>query len=59
MDEQLNQAYEHIKQGETEQALALLEPYIPANRDSDDAWWLYANAVTDSAKKRNALNNIL
>jgi hypothetical protein len=59
MDEQLNQAYEHIKQGETEQALALLEPYIRANRDSDDAWWLYANAVADSAKKRNALNNIL
>jgi hypothetical protein len=59
MDEHLNQAYELIKQGNKEQALALLEPFIRANRDNEDAWWLYANAVDDPAKKRNALNNIL
>lgn len=59
MDEQLNQVYELIKQGKTEEAIAELEPFIRANRDNDDAWWLYANAVDDPARKRNALNNIL
>ena len=59
MENQLNEAYELIKQGETERAIALLETIIRANRDSDDAWWLYANAVDDPDRKRNALNNIL
>jgi hypothetical protein len=59
MDNELNEAYELIKQGETERAIAILETYIRTNRDSDDAWWLYANAVDDPDRKRNALNNIL
>ncbi|MDQ7027225.1 MAG: hypothetical protein Q9P44_16895 [Anaerolineae bacterium] len=59
MDFELNQAYDLIKQGDTERAIAILETYIRANRDSDDAWWLYANAIEEPDTKRNALNNIL
>ena len=59
MEEQLNQAYEYIKAERNSEALALLEPLIRADRDNDDAWWLYANATDDEAAKRNALRNIL
>lgn len=59
MDYELNQAYDLIKEGDIERAIAMLETYIRSNRDSDDAWWLYANAVDDPDRKRNALNNIL
>lgn len=59
MEAQLNQAYELIKDGRTDEALPLLENVIRDNRDNDDAWWLYANAINDRDAKRNALNNIL
>jgi hypothetical protein len=59
MEEQLNRAYELIKAERFEEARNLLEPFIRANRDNADVWWLYANATEDPAAKRNALQNIL
>lgn len=59
MEDQLNRAYDLIKNGQTDEALPMLEAIIRDDRDNDDAWWLYANAVDDPEAKRNALNNIL
>lgn len=59
MNEQLNHAYDLIKQGETQEAIEIIEPIIRADRDNEDAWWLLANATSDSNAKRNALNTVL
>lgn len=59
MSEQLDSAYNLIKQGQKQEAIDLLEPLIRADRDNEDAWWLLANASDDSSAKRNALNNVL
>ncbi|MEL6403773.1 MAG: hypothetical protein AAFR81_05370 [Chloroflexota bacterium] len=58
-NEQLQQAYQLIQAGEKEQAIALLEPLIRADRENDDAWWLLANATDDTDAKRNALTNVI
>ena len=59
MSEQLDSAYDLIKQGQQQEAIDLLEPLIRADRNNEDAWWLLANATEDPSAKRNALNNVL
>ncbi len=59
MNEQLNRAYDLIKQGDTQEAIEIIEPIIRADRDNEDAWWLLANASSDASAKRNALNTVL
>lgn len=59
MNEQLNHAYDLIKQGQTQEAIEIIEPIIRNDRDNEDAWWLLANATQDIDAKRNALNNVL
>ncbi|MGJ3240386.1 MAG: tetratricopeptide repeat protein [Anaerolineae bacterium] len=55
----LQRAYQLIQAGNRQEAIALLEPIIRANRDNEDAWWLLANATDEPIAKRNALNNVL
>ena len=59
MNEQLNHAYDLIKQGQVQEAIDIIEPIIRNDRDNEDAWWLLANATEDVDAKRNALNNVL
>lgn len=59
MNEQLNHAYDLIKQGKIQEAIDIIEPIIRSDRNNEDAWWLLANATEDIDAKRNALNNVL
>jgi tetratricopeptide (TPR) repeat protein len=59
MKAELDRAYALIKAGQTEEALAILEVIIQENPQSEDAWWLLANATNDNDAKRNALNNLI
>ena len=59
MSEQLDHAYDLIKQGEAQGAIDVIEPLIRAEPDNEDAWWLLANATSETEAKRNALNNVL
>lgn len=55
----LQQAYALIKQGEREQAVAILKRIIQLKPDEANAWWLLANAVTDPTQQRIALERTL
>jgi hypothetical protein len=55
----LDRAYDLIKEGNVQAAVALLEPIIRNDRENGDAWWLLANATDDPATQQNALNNVL
>jgi tetratricopeptide (TPR) repeat protein len=57
--EQLDRAYSLIKNGQLQEAISIIEAVIRADRDNENAWWLLANATTELAAKRNALNNVL
>lgn len=59
MSEQLDKAYELIKAGQNSEAINILEDAIRADRNNEDAWWLFANASDEPEAKRNALNNVL
>lgn len=57
--EYLDRAYAMIKDGQTQEAIPIIEAIIRADRDNEDAWWLLANATDEPATKRNALNNVI
>lgn len=59
MNEQLNRAYDLIKEGQAQAAIEIIEAVIRSDRDNEDAWWLLANATSDTNAKRNALNSVL
>lgn len=59
MTDQLDTAYDLIKAGQTDDAIAIVEPLIREDRDNEEAWWLLANASDDPSAKRNALHNVL
>lgn len=54
---------ERIKQliydGETAEAIMLLNKYIEENETSDEAWYLRGNAYRKEGDNRQALNNYL
>lgn len=58
-ESQLQRAYNLIKQGREQEAIEIIEPLIRFDPDNGDAWWLLANATSDSDAKRNALNNVI
>jgi hypothetical protein len=56
---QLQQAYEMIRANRKVDAQAILMPILKADEDNANAWWLLANALTDPAEIREALENVL
>lgn len=58
-DQQMQQAYQLIKQGRKEEAAALLVPIVRADNDNADAWWLLANAVGNADQAKRALQMVL
>jgi len=56
---QLQQAYEMIRANRKADAQAILMPILKADEDNANAWWLLANALTDPAEIREALENVL
>jgi hypothetical protein len=55
----LAQAYQLIKNGQKAQAEAQLREFLEVESDNADAWWLLANAATDPADIRQALERNL
>jgi hypothetical protein len=58
-EQQMQQAYQLIKQGRKEEAAAILVPIVRADNDNADAWWLLANAVSSSDQAKRALQMVL
>ena len=48
-----------IYDGQTEEAIALLNDYITAHPEADEAWFLRGNAYRKRGDNRQALNNYL
>lgn len=59
MRQQLREAFNLIKAGRRQDAIALLEPMLRTDATNADAWWLYANAVTDPKRKIAVLERLL
>lgn len=59
MKEQLDRAYTLIREGQTAEAITIIEAVIRENPENDAAWWLLANASFEPDVKRNALNNVM
>jgi len=55
----LSRAYDLVEAGKYDEARAILEPILAANKDNADAWWVYAHAVTNPDDGRAALENVL
>src|SRR5258706_6369981 len=56
---QLQQAYQLIKNGEKEEAVSVLRPMLTVDPNNADGWWLLANAVSDPAEQRSALEKVV
>ena len=56
---QLQQVYQLIKNGEQEEAISVLRPMLTVDPNNADAWWLMANAVSDPAEQRSALEKVV
>ncbi|MFQ3567976.1 MAG: tetratricopeptide repeat protein [Aggregatilineales bacterium] len=57
--DQMQQAYQLIRNGRSEEAIAILVPIVRATPTNADAWWLLANAVDNPDQKRRALQQVL
>jgi len=57
--QQLRAAYDLIKTGQKDEAAVRLRDLLDEAPDNADAWWLYANAATDPADIRRALEHDL
>ncbi len=58
-ENQMMRAYELIEAGKLDDARSILSPILAANKNSPDAWWIYAHAVTDPLTAKDALDNVL
>lgn len=56
---QLQQVYQLIKTGQNQEAIDILRPILTVDPNNADAWWLMANAATEPAEQRAALNRVL
>jgi hypothetical protein len=56
---QLQQVYQLIKNGETDEAVSILRPLLTVDPNNADGWWLMANAVSDPAEQRSALEKVV
>ncbi len=57
--QQLQQAFQLIKDGQRQEAAQILVPIVRAEPNNADAWWLLANAVTNEEQQRRALEKVL
>ncbi|MBE2182621.1 MAG: tetratricopeptide repeat protein, partial [Anaerolineae bacterium] len=57
--QQLQQAFQYIKNGQQQEAAQILVPIVRAEPNNADAWWLLANAVTNGEQQRRALEKVL
>ena len=55
----LSRAYDLVEAGKYDEARAILEPILAADKNNADAWWIYAHAVTNPEDGREALENVL
>ncbi len=55
----LSRAFELVENGDYEEARAILDPILDADKNNADAWWIYAHAATDPDEGREALENVL
>lgn len=55
----LQQAYMLVEAGQAEEARRLVESVLEAEQANPDAWWIYAHAVDDPVRARQALNEVL
>jgi hypothetical protein len=55
----LQQAYRLIKDGNKTQATSILVPIVRAEPNNADAWWLLANAVSNTEQQRRSLEQVL
>ncbi|MDL1902727.1 hypothetical protein FBR02_18395 [Anaerolineae bacterium CFX9] len=58
-NQQLQQAYQLIRDGRKPEALQILLPIVRNDKGNADAWWLLANAVSDPVQARKALEQVL
>ncbi len=57
--EDLQNAYNLIRDGQRAEAVSILLPLVRADPLSADGWWLLANAVDDPDQQRQALERVL
>lgn len=57
--DQMQQAYQLIRNGRKQEAIAILVPIVRATPTNADAWWLLANAVDNLDQRRRALQQVL
>ncbi len=55
----LSRAFELVENGDYEEARAIIDPILDADKNNADAWWIYAHAATDPDEGRRALENVL
>lgn len=55
----LQRAFELVEAGQAEEARNLVESVLESEQSNPDAWWIYAHAIDDPVKARQALNEVL
>ena len=55
----LSRAFELVEAGQYDDARAILDPILASNPNNEDAWWVYAHAVTTPEDGRMALENVI
>lgn len=55
----LQRAYELVEAGQADEARSLVESVLEAEQANPDAWWIYAHAIDDPVKARQALNEVV
>ncbi len=55
----LEQAYNLIREEKLDDAAAILQPILFSEPENADAWWLWANTVTEPEDARHALGKVL
>ena len=55
----LQRAYELVEAGQADEARTLVESVLEAEQANPDAWWIYAHAIDDPVKARQALNEVI
>jgi len=56
---QLERAYRLIQEERLDDALGILRPLLDSDPNNADAWWLYANAVSEPSQARQALETVM
>ncbi|HYO89740.1 MAG TPA: hypothetical protein VER79_13915 [Candidatus Limnocylindrales bacterium] len=55
----LQRAYELVEAGQADEARSLVESVLESEQANPDAWWIYAHAVEDPMRARQALDQVL